>query len=160
MMGNLKVIGLGNPFRGDDAVGNLVSRKLHPHETYAISVVECGLAGLNLLHEIEGVETAIIIDAVSSQSEEGTIHRFTIPQDLKQIHTLTWSTSTASTHAFGLGEALALAETLGVFPPHLVIYGIEIGNVEPGAPISPSVIKGIHTVVNRITTEEFPLAHA
>lgn len=159
-MGNLKVIGLGNAFRGDDAVGNLVARQLHAHETCTISVVECGLAGLNLLHEIEGMETVIIIDAVSSQSEEGTIHRFTIPQDLKKIHSLTWSTSTASTHAFGLGEALTLAEALGVLPPRLVIYGIEIGNIDPGAPISPSVTEAIHTVANRIATEEFPLAHA
>ncbi len=159
-MANIKIIGLGNWLRGDDAIGNLVARKLHHFHNPTTSVIEGGSAGLHLLDEMEGVHTLILIDAVFSHSPEGTIHRLMVPQDMGKIRQLAWSTSGTSTHDFGLGEALTLAETLGVLPPHMVIYGIEIGTVETGAPVSPTVAQAMHTVVNRIATEELHLSHA
>lgn len=156
----IKVIGLGNGFRGDDAAGNLVARQLLPYQSQAISISEGGLAGLSLLDEMKDTQKLILIDAVSSQSKGGTIHRFTIPLDLGKIRTLAWSTSAASTHGFGLGEALTLADTLGVLPPDVVIYGIELGTVATGGPLSQSVANAMHQVAERIALEELSLSHA
>jgi hydrogenase maturation protease len=159
-MANIKIIGLGNGFRGDDAIGNVVARELHHYENPTTSIIEGGLAGVHLIQEMEGTDTLILIDAVSSQSPPGTIHRLRLPQDLGKIRLLAWNPSGASTHDVGLGEALTLAETLGVLPPHMVIYGIEIGTIQTGAPLSPPVAQAIQTVVNRIVTEELHPAHA
>lgn len=153
-METIKIIGLGNSFAGDDAIGNAVARQLLPYQTPSISIMEGGLSGLNLLHEMEGTDKLILIDATSSQSEEGTIVRFTIPQDLDKIRQLAWCTSSSSTHDLGLGAALTLANILGDLPPYVVIYGIELGTVQHGFELSPKVAKAIQTVANRIVTEE------
>lgn len=153
-MPTIKIIGLGNAFRADDAVGIVVARQLLPYESSSVSIIEGGLAGLTLLHEMEGTDKLILIDAVSSQSEEGALLRFTIPQDLDTIGQLAWNTSGSSTHGLGLGAALTLANTLGELPPYVVIYGIELGTVQYGCELSPKVVEAINALVIRIATEE------
>ena len=155
-----KIIGLGNPFIGDDAVGVLVARKLRLYEQISVSILDGGLAGLNLLHDMEGTDTLILIDAVHSQSKAGTIFRFTIPQDLEKIGKLAWGASAPSTHTFGLAEALTLAHTLEILPAHVVLYGIELGQIQKGHALSPMVSKAMKDVVNRISVEELSLSHA
>ena len=159
-MAKIKIIGLGNPFIGDDAVGVLVARKLRLYEQTSVSILEGGLAGLNLLHDMEGTDTLILIDAVHSQSKAGTIFRFTLPQDLEKIGKLAWGTSASSTHTFGLAEALTLAHTLEVLPAHVVLFGIELGHIQKGHTLSPPVSKAMTSVVNRIRLEELCLSHA
>jgi hydrogenase maturation protease len=150
----IKIIGLGNIFRGDDGVGNVVARQLLPYQGPSVSIMEGGLAGLNLLHEMEETDTLILIDAVHSQAEAGNIVRFTVPRDLDTIGQLTLGSSTSSTHAFGLGEALTLASTLGLLPKQVILYGIELGHIHPGESLSPQVSRAIPLVVSRIMNEE------
>jgi hydrogenase maturation protease len=153
-MATIKIIGLGNSFAGDDAIGNVVARQLLPYQTPSISIMEGGLAGLSLLHEMEGTDRLILIDAVHSQSEAGTIVRFTIPRDLDAVEKLTWGSSTSSTHAFGLGEALTLANTLELLPQRVILYGIELDHIHQGEPLSPPMSGSIQFVVSRIVNEE------
>lgn len=159
-MSETKIVGLGNSFAGDDAVGNLVARKLCAYSSAHICIVEGGLAGLNLLHDMEGIDKLILIDGVHSQSKAGTIFRFTIPQDLEKIGKLAWNTPASSTHSFGLAEALTLAQTLEVLPPHVVIFGIELGQSLRGHALSPMVSKAMKNLVNRIGVEELSLSYA
>jgi hydrogenase maturation protease len=159
-MTKLKIIGLGNPFWGDDAVGILVARQLRAYKQTSVSILEGGLAGLNLLHDMEGIDTLILIDAVHSHSKAGTIFRFTLPQDLEKIGKLAWGTSTSSTHAFGLAEALTLAHTLEVLPAHVILFGIELDHIQKGHALSPPVYKAMTSVVDRITLEDLCLSNA
>ena len=159
-MSGIKVIGLGNDFRGDDAVGILIARELLPYQNPGVSIIEGGLSGLNLLEEMKDTHKVILVDAVLGQTGDGTIHRFTIPQDLETFRTLAWSTSATSSHNFGVGEALTLAETLGVLPPQVVIYGIELGTLATGEPLSPGVADAMQRVVRRIVQQELNLSHA
>ena len=159
-MGNMKIVGLGNPFIGDDAVGVLVARQLRTYRQTSATILEGELAGLNLLHDMEGIDTLILIDAVHSHSKAGTIFRFTLPQDLEKIGKLAWGTSASSTHAFGLAEALTLAHTLKVLPAHVVLFGIELSHIHKGQALSLPVSKAMTNVVNRIAAEELSLSHA
>ncbi len=159
-MGNMKIVGLGNPFIGDDAVGVLVARQLRTYRQTSATILEGELAGLNLLHDMEGIDTLILIDAVHSHSKAGTIFRFTLPQDLEKIGKLAWGTSASSTHAFGLAEALTLAHTLKVLPAHVVLFGIELNHIHKGQALSLPVSKAMTSVVNRIAAEELSLSHA
>ncbi len=159
-MTKLKIIGLGNSFAGDDAVGILVARQLCGYTSTHVSIVEGGLAGLNLLHEMENTDTLILIDAVHSHSKAGRIFRFTVPQDLEKIGKLAWGTSISSTHSFGLAEALTLAHTLEVLPPHTILYGIELGHIQQKQALSPEVSLGMKKLVKRITVEDLSLSHA
>jgi len=159
-MAKIKIIGLGNPFMGDDAVGVLVARQLHAYASARISILEGGLSGLSLLHDMEETDTLILIDAVHSHTKAGTIVRFTLPQDLEKIGKLAWGTSASSTHAFGLAEALTLAHTLKVLPEQVILFGIELGHLQKGHVLSPAVAKAMTSVVNRIAIEELSLSHA
>ena len=159
-MAKMKIIGLGNPFMGDDAIGVLVARQLHAFSSAQVSILECGAAGLSLIHDMEETDTLILVDAVHSHSKAGTIVRFTLPQDLEKIGKLAWGTSASSTHAFGLAEALTLAHTLEVLPAYVVLFGIEMGHIQKGQPLSPPVSKALTSVVNRIAVEELSLSHA
>ena len=155
-----KIIGLGNTFCGDDAVGAFIAHHLLEYSSDHISIIEGGLAGLTLLHEMEHVDTLILIDAVCSESKTGTIFRFMIPEDLVTIEPLAWSSSASSTHSFGLAEALTLAHTLEALPQRVTLYGIELGDIHKGQTLSPEVSQAMKKLVQRISTEELSLAHA
>ena len=148
----MTIIGLGNSLAGDDAVGPLVARRLLSYQSSSVRILEGGLAGLNLLHEMKKTETLVLIDSVYSRSDPGTIVRFTIPRDLKTIGNLTWGPSTPSTHTFGIGEALTLAEILEMLPEQVILYGIEVDHVQPGRSLSPPVSRSIQNVVRQIVT--------
>jgi hydrogenase maturation protease len=159
-MAKIKIIGLGNPFMGDDAVGVLVARQLLPYASSHVSIVEGELAGLNLLHDMAETDTLILIDAVLSHAKAGTIVRFILPHDLEKLGTFSWGTSTASTHDFGLAEALTLAHTLDVLPPQVILFGIELEQFQPGHVLSPEVSRAMTDVIKRIVIEELSLSHA
>jgi hydrogenase maturation protease len=159
-MAKIKIIGLGNPFMGDDAIGVLVARQLHPYSLASVSISEGGLAGLNLLHDMENTDRLILIDAVQCHAKAGTIVRFTFPEDLEEIGEVAWGTLASSSHDLGLAEALTLAHTLNVLPAHVVLYGIELGHLQQGQAISPPVVTAITSLVNRIMAEELNLSHA
>lgn len=145
---------------GDDAVGVLVARQLHPYASADISILEGGLSGLSLLHDMENTDTLILIDAIHNHTKAGTVVRFTLPQDLEKIGRLAWGASTSSSHAFGLAEALTLAHTLEVLPPQVILFGIELGQIQPGHVLSSEVSQAMTDVMTRILIEELSLSHA
>jgi hydrogenase maturation protease len=69
---------------------------------------------------LEDAAAAVIVDAVRSGAEPGTLHRLTRLDQLP-------AASPASSHGLGLAEALALGERLGQLPPWVVI-GVEAGS--------------------------------
>ena len=159
-MSTIKLIGLGNPFLGDDAVGVLIARHLQSCNLNSVFIMDGGLVGLKLLHEMEGTNTLILIDAVHSQSEVGTVFRFTVPHDLQEIANFAWSTSSSSTHDFGLAEALTLAHTLKMLPSQTIVYGIEIGHIQKGQALSSKVKESTQKLIHRIVDEELSIPHA
>ena len=156
-MRSIRIIGIGNSFAGDDAVGIHVVRKLKecpiPGPIPGIEMIEAGLDGLALLDNLAGIEMGIVIDAMQSGHDTGTIIRLEIPRDLDQLSDFTWSSTTSSTHAFGLGEALTLGHTLEMLPRSLTVYGIELGQLNAGTTLSTKVSESIEAVVAQIMSE-------
>ena len=75
-MSELLVIGIGNPMRGDDAVGIEVARRIAGLGLDGVGVIECDGEPATLLMAWEHVEVAVIVDAVSSDAAPGTVVRF------------------------------------------------------------------------------------
>jgi hydrogenase maturation protease len=114
------IIGIGNEYRGDDAVGLIVARRLKERLMDSVTVLEQGGDGASLMEAWRGAETVIVIDAVASGAAPGAIHRFdanTLPIPKNAFR--------CSTHAFGVAEAIELSRALGEFPRSLGGYGIE-----------------------------------
>ena len=129
----LRVVGVGNAWRGDDAAG-LVAARLLREALPDLDVRECEGEPVTLLDTWEGADRVWVVDAVSSGAEAGVVHRIDaarkeLPRDLFR----------ASTHAFGLAEAVELARALDRLPDRLVVYGVEGSRFSAGDGISPEV---------------------
>jgi hydrogenase maturation protease len=128
------VIGVGNEWRRDDAAGLVVARRLRERTPRAVRVIEHEGEPLDLLEEWSAAEAAIVIDAVNSGAEPGTIHRVDalatkLPAELFR----------GSTHALGVAEAVELGRALERLPGRLLVLGIEAKRVDAGAGLSPEV---------------------
>jgi hydrogenase maturation protease len=128
------VIGIGNAARGDDAAGLIAARRLGGLEHEGDPV--------GLLDAWAGAGVAVVIDAVRSGAEPGTVHRFDggrtpLPARLR---------SSSSTHAIGLAEAIELGRALERLPARLIVYGIEGRCFEAGAPLTPAVAAAVDAV--------------
>lgn len=116
----------------------------------AVEILETQDGGVNLLHLINHAPSVILIDAVKGTGPAGTISTFTMPDDLDAVCRFAWGSSTTSTHAFGLGDVLALAHTLDCLPARLMIYGIEINESRMGNVLSRQVEQAMDQVVDRL----------
>ncbi|MFN4217843.1 MAG: hydrogenase maturation protease [Candidatus Bipolaricaulia bacterium] len=142
------VIGIGNPYRRDDAVGLIVARALRAKGLDHVEVLEMSGEGTALLEVWENAETVIVIDAVHSGAEPGTIFRFEahhqpIPTEFFRC----------STHNFGLAEAIELARSLGQLPRELIVYGIGGQDFTMGEGLSAVVARAAQEVTQRIGQE-------
>ena len=139
------VIGVGNEYRSDDAVGLAVARRLRQLSLENVTVIEETGEGADLMESWKGADTVIIVDAASSGAKPGTIHRVDararqIPRGLLHY----------STHTFSVGEAVELARVMGQLPPHILVYGIEGERFEEGMELSGAVRDSVSAVVELV----------
>jgi hydrogenase maturation protease len=139
------IIGLGNQYRRDDAVGLVAARRLKEAVPEPVRVLEESGEATALMDAWQGADTVILIDALNSGAKPGTVRRLdahaqSIPAGFFHY----------STHAFGVAEAVELARALGQLPPRLIVYGIEGKTFEAGLGLSPEVEKAAQEVVERV----------
>ncbi len=142
------VICVGNRMRGDDAVGLEVAGHLRGTLPPGVEIVEREGEPTSLIDVWDGAEALWIVDAVSSESQAGTVHRLdasdrALPPDPFR----------ASTHHVSLAEAVELARAIGRLPGRTVVYGIEGGSFAVGAPLTPAVAAAAVTVADAIRAE-------
>ena len=147
-MANTLVIGLGSDLRGDDGVGLVIARRLHDQVPLGIEVIEHLGDGLSLIPAWHGWESVIIVDAAKSGAAPGTIHRFDALSAPLQTQL-----SITTFHAFGLAEAIELAQQLDQLPESLVIYGIEGKSFDLGTNLSAEIEQALDLAVERILNE-------
>ncbi len=143
----LTVIGVGNPWRSDDAAGLVVARRLQGTLPGA-TVLEREGEPAALIDAWEGAESLWLVDAVSSDADPGTVHRLDVtgralPAELFR----------ASTHHLGLADAVELARTLGRLPARVVFFGIEGKRFDAGTGLSPAVEAAVERVAAAIREE-------
>ena len=132
------VIGIGNPDRGDDAAGVLVSRALTTVRTKELP--DCTA----LLDVWENESHVIVVDAMRSGRTPGTGLRFDAKKSSLPVKTF------SSTHSFGLAETVELGRALNRLPTCLVVFGIEVGALPHGGRLTASVKDGVESVVSTI----------
>jgi hydrogenase maturation protease len=137
-MSNVTVIGIGQSFRGDDAVGPEAVRRwreqlIETANRPDVQVEVCELPGLGLLDLFEGADSVLLVDAVQSGAPVGTIHQIG-PEKLAAF-----AAGSTSAHGWGVAETLELARQLGLPLPSIHLIGIEAGQMEIGAGLSAEV---------------------
>lgn len=141
------VVGVGNPFRGDDAAGLEAARRVR-QLCPELSVVEWSADLLRLFDTLPQEDSVILVDALSSGAAPGTIRRWEAGRE-----SLPESGPRTSTHGFGIAAAIELARLLGRLPPRVVLYGIEGKCFDEGAPLSGPVAAGLGELASRIVAE-------
>lgn len=144
----VRIIGLGNTFGGDDAVGVLAARRLSRLVAGEAEVVEAEMAGLELLDLMQGVDMVVLIDAARTGQPAGTIHR--LDASTTPVATPLFA---HSTHALNAIEALELARALGRLPGRVLVYGIEVEELGAGRPLSQAVGAALEHVVRQVLAD-------
>jgi len=142
---NTLLIGVGNEFRSDDALGILVAREIHRRHLGDIRVLEFEGHGASLLDAWEGVDHLLIVDAVNASAPPGSILRFDVSQSKLPAQLFQ-----ESSHAFGVAEAIELARELHRLPATVLFYGIIGESFETGQGLSDRVLKTIPDLLQMI----------
>lgn len=145
----LTVVGIGNPWRRDDAAGLVAARCLRGTMPTSVEILEREGEPSSLIDTFEGAEAVWLIDAVSSgAAAPGTVHRLdaaasALPAEL-------FSTST---HHLGLADAVELARALDRLPERLVVFGIEGASFGTGDELTPEVEAGAVRAADAVREE-------
>lgn len=143
------VIGIGNPYRHDDAAGLEVARLVEASAVPGVSVVEHDGEPAGLLDLWADADIAYLVDALRADGPAGTVHTF----ELVANGVLPDRRGRDSTHALALGDAIDLARVLDRLPDHLVVLGIEGTNFEAGVGLGPEVSAAVVEVADRIVAD-------
>ena len=142
------MIGIGNPLRGDDAIGLLVARRVRELADPEVEVMELEGEPARLIDAWQGAGLAVVVDALKSGASEGAVTRFDAAAD-----PLPPSVRASSTHALGLGEAIEIARALDRLPERLVVFGVEGTRFQAGSDLSPAVAAAIEPVAEAVLRE-------
>lgn len=147
-LGRALLIGVGNPFRSDDAAGLVVVRRFQDPGACSVTVHEAPGDPAHLLELWTAANVVVLVDAVASGSPPGRIHRFDarrsrLPADL----------FSHSTHGLGVAQAVEMGRALDCLPAVLIIYGIEGADFSPGTRLSPEVLRAVDPLIGRVRLE-------
>lgn len=141
------VIGVGNRWRRDDAAGLEVVEALRSHVDDSVVLVESDGEPTRLLDAFALAPQVIMVDAVVTRREPGTVHRFTdvdLPDGIGIGQ---------SSHLVQLYETIALGKLLDKLPHGLVLIGIEATDFDHGEGMTAPVAAGVAVAVAAVLVE-------
>jgi hydrogenase maturation protease len=148
------VVGLGNPLRGDDGVGVVVAQALAERALPdGVEVVDGGTAGLELVNLMEGWPRLIVVDAAHVGREPGEFVRFRFDPHGPPSVKLPGDDGQISVHDAGLGDALLLAQVLGVLSEQVVVFGVQPARVDWDCGLSSQVEAALPALVEAVVKE-------
>ena len=142
------LIGVGNDFRSDDAIGCIVADQIQLQNIKGLDVIKTS-GRVSLMEAWKKYSQVILIDAAQSGKTPGTLHRFEAHKRVLP-HRLLRPTST---HALGVFETIELARQTGELPPYLIVYGVEGKNFGQGKELSPEIKQTLPQIIKSITQE-------
>ena len=150
-----RVIGIGQPAAGDDYVGIAVVRALRMQPTPADVDIHEITDPARLVDLLEGIERAILVDAVVSKDRPGSIKCLTL-EDLA-VEPVT----PLSSHGMRITDAIGLAHTLVPAAARCDIHIIGI-TIEPpsrythtmSAPVAAALPRATNLILNLLAGKE------
>lgn len=138
------IIGFGNPLRGDDGVGQAaiaelevrLSKSVLPH----VELLDCLQLTPEMSEPLSTARRAIFIDASVA-----------LPPGKVLVHRI-WPRHTPSSlgHHFTPQSILLLAATVFQHSPPSYLFTVGVDSMEPGAALSPKVVRALARVVAKI----------
>jgi hydrogenase maturation protease len=143
------ILGVGNLLMSDEGVGvhviqRLVAAYQLPEE---VQILDGGTLGMDLLYYLEGVENLLLIDAVEAHKEPGALIR------LEGDDVPAFLSIKISPHQLGVPDMLAAAKLKGIYPPRIVLWGVQPERLELGLDLSPKVESKVDTIIENILVQ-------
>ncbi len=144
----VRVFGIGNDWRRDDAAGLVTARIVRDMRLPGVEVNETADGGTTVLNAWGPSDRVFLVDAAVSGAPAGSIHRIdaragAIPSDVFPC----------STHALGAAEVAEFARALGTLPELLVVYGVEGVDFEHGEGMTHEVARACRKAAEEIRRE-------
>jgi len=147
-MNDTIIIGIGNEFRSDDAIGIITARKLKEKNIPGIDIIEHDGDGAELMEVWKSYKNVLIIDATSIGNSPGDVKRIDAAKNK-----LPKGINAHSSHLFNVAEAIETSRILGKLPDRCIIYGIEGKNFNLGTEVSAEVLNASDEAVESIKKE-------
>lgn len=130
---SVRVVGVGNPSRGDDGVGPAVAAAVASRAHPAIDVRVSHSDPSRLMERWGSADTVVLIDAMVDRAGPGTVKIVDagagpLPAEFESI----------SSHGMGIPATVELARSLGRLPERLIVVGV-VGKDFEGVGLSPQV---------------------
>jgi hydrogenase maturation protease len=139
------VIGVGNEFRRDDGAGPAVVESLRDRVPAGVGLVITDGEPTRLIEAWTGMALAVVVDAVrASPPHPGRTHRFVVDRPGPG------AARPASSHGFGLDDAVALALALDRMPGRLIVHAVEAADLTQGTGLTAPVAAAIGLVATAI----------
>lgn len=145
---HLVVAALGNDLRRDDGAGPAVLAELRARPDPVPAALACLGSPFDLLGVWDGVDLAVIVDALGAGDRPGEVHVIELSADGRGAG---GSAQPVSSHGGEPSELLDLAEALGTAPARLVLVGIEGADFGHGAGLSEPVRRGVPRAAEIVT---------
>ncbi len=143
------ILGVGNLILSDEGVGVRVIERLQ--EEYElpedVQVLDGGTLGLDLLYYLEGVQHLLIVDAVETGQGPGSLIRLD-GEDVPAFLSIKMSP-----HQIGIPDMLFAAKLRDIYPPEVVLLGVQPEVLETGLELSPLVAAQVSPLVDQIRGE-------
>lgn len=143
------IVGIGNPFRGDDGAGWAVIDRLNGKLNASIVLSKQQGDIVELLDAFSNYAIVFLIDACHSKNLKNGWQRIDYHRNAIEIES-----HQTSTHGLNISQAIALAKNLNQLPQKLIIYAIAGENYQMGQMLSESVMKYAEEVAEAILNEE------
>jgi hydrogenase maturation protease len=142
-MSEALIVGVGQPYAGDDGVGREVVRRLRNQGIAAEEASD----GAGLLALLDGVDASrvIVVDAAVGAGPPGDVLVLLDPDDLPPPR------HPVSSHGLSVPEALALARVLGCsVPVHVVAIAIAPAAPMAGEGLTPCVAAAVDSAATLV----------
>ena len=143
------VLGVGNLLMSDEGIGLRVLERLVTtyHVPEEVLVLDGGTLGLDLLYYLEGKTNLLLVDAIEANKEPGFIVRLEGDQVPARL------SLKISPHQIGITDMLFAAKLKGIFPPNIVLWGIQPEKVEIGLDLSSTLQGKVDYLVAQVIHE-------
>lgn len=148
---DMAVVAVGNPIMGDDGIGAQVVETLEAStvsERSDVTLANGGTTAFFALEAMSGCDRAIVVDAISTGAEPGTIHTFryvdgAFADDVPEM----------TMHDFSFAEALQAGRDAYEIPEEVLIFGVEPKRIEMSMELSEPIEQTVPDLVDLIHDE-------
>lgn len=147
----MAVVGVGNSIMGDDGLGKRVIEELETSghgDQPEVTLSHAGTTAFFALEAMSGCEKAIVVDAIDTGDEPGTLHRYRYVDG-----EFTGPVPDVTMHDFSFVEALKAGTDAYDLPSEVLLIGVEPETIEPSLELSESIETRIPDIVQLIRNE-------